>query len=315
MGANSKIEWTEHTFNPWMGCAKVSTGCKNCYAEGIVKRTGQEIWGVHAGRKMMSDKYWEKPVQWQKAAAKAGRIDRVFCASMADVFERHQDRAVDKELRDARFWLFQLITETPNLMWLLLTKRPENIRPMYLEVYHDAGWHPTPEEFHMPHNVCIMTSVENQEQADKRIPELLKVPAKYRGLSVEPLLGPVELSTWFDCEWNGNYFVEAFTDQLHWVIVGGESGPNARPMHPEWAISLRDQSQNAKVPFFFKQWGKWVHAGDDRFDRKDGKVEWFDMERQKDGFVPMRRVGKKKAGRILDGKEYNQHPFNLKEVK
>ena len=288
MGSNSKIEWTEHTFNPWMGCAKVSTGCANCYAEGIIKRTGQDAWGVHAGRKMMSDAYWEKPLSWQKKAAAADRFDRVFCASMADVFEEHRSPFVNARLLVERLRLFSLIDETPNLIWLLLTKRPENII-QYLESEALERWGGA-----FPDNVCIMTSVENQEQAGKRIPLLADVPATYRGLSVEPLIGPLDLSDWL------------ITDTIDWVIVGGESGPKARPMHPFWASNLWRQCKQADIPFFFKQWGAWAPTlgrhSVDRIIGIEGKETGLHIQ-------PMTRLGKKKAGRLLLGTEHNGHPF------
>lgn len=295
MSSNSKIEWTEHTFNPWHGCAKVYPGCKNCYAETLTNRWGGDHWGIHAGRKFMSDAYWKKPIQWNKKAEKAGRIDRVFSASMADVFEIHSDPAINEQMNEARYRLFKTITETPSLMWLLLTKRPENIINLV----------PITWVVEFPENVCIMTSVENQYQADTRIPHLLTVPAKYRGLSVEPLLDSVNLSHWFLTSYNGEVFVESSESQIQWVIVGGESGPKARPMHPDWAREIRDQCEGV-TNFFFKQWGLWVHGSHDAH----GRVEWHDLGDDA-GAIPMKKVGKKTAGRLLDGKEYNEHPFNL----
>lgn len=277
MSYNSKIEWTEHTFNPWHGCAKVSPGCKHCYAETLTNRWGGDYWGIHSPRKFMSDSYWRKPLEWNRKAAAAGRRDRVFCASMADVFERHPIKEINEQMNEARSALWRLIEETDYLIWLLLTKRPINAIEM-TPVSWLQGW---------PANVCIMTSVEDQERADERIPTILQVPAMYRGLSVEPLLKPIDLSKWLSPpEWYGEAFGYGSID---WVIVGGESGPGARPMHPEWALSIRDQCQASRTPFFFKQWGEWVMGGSDQADR----------------------VGKKTAGRLLDGREWNEHPFCL----
>jgi len=191
----------------------------------------------------------------------------------------------------ARFHLFQAIEATPNLIWLLLTKRPENIISMV-----PANWN----MHQYPENLCLMTSCEDQKRANERIPVLLDVPAEYHGLSCEPLLGPIDLKEAF--------FSACYID---WVIVGGESGPGARPMHPEWARDLRDQCVGADIPFFLKQWGNWVHAGDNRFAPDEGRVEWFDMG-DDDGAIRMRNVGKKKAGRLLDGRFWNEHPFDLK---
>lgn len=260
----------------------------------------------------MSDAYWKKPITWNRQAEKAGRIDRVFCASMADVFEFHQDPAIDDRMNQERARLFTLIQETPNLMWLLLTKRPENVVPALYLVGEEYGYVLTNEECRLPDNVCIMTSVENQEQADKRIPELLTIPARYRGLSMEPLLDSVDIFNWLHCEWNGEAFVDATTQQIHWVIVGGESGPKARIMNPGWVESLR-RTCYGNTSFFFKQWGEWAPAEGEikRGDRliSDGSVK-------PGGKFPtaytMRRMGKKAAGWLLDGREYNEHPFNLK---
>jgi len=298
MSEGSKIEWTEHTFNPWWGCAKVSPGCKNCYAEGMSNRHtkrlfGHEsVWGIHNPRGFFNAKHWQKPYEWNRKAEKAGRRDRVFCASMADVFEKHPDGETNVMMEAARFHLFQAIEATPNLIWLLLTKRPENIISMV-----PAEWN----KFNYPKNICLMTSAEDQKRANERIRCLVNVPAVvHHGLSLEPLLGPINLKESIDG-----------LGLIDWVIVGGESGPGARPMHPEWARDLRDQCVGADIPFFFKQWGKWVHAGDNRFAPDEGRVEWFDLG-DDDGAIPMRNVGKKKAGRLLDGRFWNEHPFDLK---
>lgn len=206
MGADSKIQWTHHTFNPWWGCARVSPGCEHCYAEAFAKRTGKAAWGVKEPRRFFGDKHWAEPLKWNKAAEKAGERHRVFCASMADVFE---DRA---DLVDQRARLFCLIDETPHLDWLLLTKRPENIArllPATCYPCNDTGmirvagvdpeWcdecggerQGQPRGYR--HNVWLGTTVEDQKRAEDRIPELLMVPAVVRFLSCEPLLGPVAL--------------------------------------------------------------------------------------------------------------------------
>lgn len=228
MGENSKIEWTDHTYNPWWGCVKVSPGCEHCYAETFAKRTGHAIWGPAATtqRRTFGDKHWQEPLKWNEDAVKAGRPQRVFCASMADVFEDHP------QLLEERLRLWKLIDQTPMLDWLLLTKRPENIVEMAPCSWVTDG---------CPSNVWIGTSVENQAAANKRLPVLASIPAKVHFLSCEPLLGPVDLSPWMR--------------KIEWVIAGGESGHSARPMEADWVRSLRDQCQAAAVPFFFKQWG------------------------------------------------------------
>lgn len=259
MGHQSTIEWTDHTFNPWWGCLKVSPGCQHCYADTLANRYGYTIWGPAATteRRTFGDKHWAEPLKWDREADKAGVRKRVFCASMADVFEDHHTAA------EQRPKLWKLIEDTPHLDWLLLTKRPENMVAM------------TPWDKAWPTNVWAMTSVENQEQALRRIPVLLEVPAAIHALSVEPLLDAVDLMPWID--------------QLDWVIVGGESGPGARPMHPDWVRSLRQQCIPAGVSFFFKQWGVW--APDDTAPSG------------------MKRMSKKAAGRLLDGRTWDELPI------
>jgi len=371
MGQNSKIEWCDHTFSPWWGCTKVSDGCKNCYAEGVAKRFGNDCWGVNGKRRMMSEAYWRQPLKWNREAEAAGVRRRVFCASMADVFE---DRP---ELIAPRQRLFELIDATPNLDWLLLTKRPENIKRLWPFRFYD-------EQFNWP-NIWIGTSIENQEMADQRIPELLKVQAKVRFLSCEPLLGPVDLERWmhnsgyenqdevflchgcgasgtgkyfsvptggddFDCQCSecGRPVEDGVVDtigNIDWVIVGGESGSKARPMHPAWARSIRDQCMAAGTPFLFKQWGEWAPfatqafyekgtlwpgndetvGGDcggpacithDKVSLRDGtkiKCKILKMEEHRWGKENKLRmtyckIGKKKAGRILDGRTWDEYP-------
>lgn len=236
MGENSKIEWCDHTFNPWSGCQKVSPGCQHCYAEALAKRNPATlgVWGPQGTRVRTSVDNWRKPLTWNKRAEKEGRRYRVFCASMADVFE---DRP---ELVEWRSDLFRLIKYTTYLDWLLLTKRP----------YHIFDFVPVGWLDGLPDNVWIGTTIENQEQADRRIPELLRVPAKVLFLSCEPLLGPVDIRD-FVTDGAGHWREPA--KEKRWVICGGESGHGARPMNPDWARSLRDTCQAAGVPFFFKQ--------------------------------------------------------------
>ena len=322
MAENSKIEWTDHTFNPWIGCTKVSDGCKHCYAETLMDHRYKKVeWGPEGTRVRTSAANWKKPVQWNKQAAAEGRRYKVFCASLADVFEDRPD--LEQWRRD----LFNLILATPNLDWLLLTKRPQNIKPMLQAMpvlKRDNVWdHLWPE--HFP-NVWIGTSVEDQKAADERIPELLQIPAKVRFLSMEPLLGPVNL---YPASTMGRNYVLEMEGRgndkgLHWVIVGGESGPNARPMHPVWARSIRDRCQVAGVPFFFKQWGEWSLKGAIRetastvtdfgvlsFDGEwfGGSTGWNGRPIDPDtGEAYMQKVGKRAAGRLLDGRTWDEFP-------
>jgi protein gp37 len=230
MGKNSKIEWTHHTFNPWWGCTKVSEACKNCYAEAWSKRVGQKVWGPKAERRFFGERHWLEPCKWDIDARTAQGRQRVFIASMADVFE---DR---RELDPWRHKLWKLIQATPNLDWLLLTKRPELVANL---VQWNVGW---------PPNVWIGTTVENQESADVRLPHLSKLPVAVRFISAEPLIGPLNIRPWLGTT-------------IDWVITGGESGPRARPTNPSWFRDLLGQCMAASVPFHFKQWGDWAHTG------------------------------------------------------
>jgi protein gp37 len=245
------IEWTDETFNPWQGCTKVSPGCLNCYAATLAKRNlhgnGPVLWGNGQTRVRNSQEYWLKPLSWDRKAGKAGKRTKVFAASMGDIF----DPEVEPKWRED-FW--NLVRQTPNLDWQVLTKRPENISGMLPQGWGE-GWE----------NVWLGTSVEDQTRAEKRIPLLSNIPAKVRFLSVEPLIGPVLFSD---------------LSKIHWVICGGESGKSYRTLKPEWALSVRDQCIQANVPFFFKQWGT---------------------------------ANKKFAGRLLDGKIWDEFPLTSHE--
>lgn len=356
MGENSKIEWTDHTFNPWMGCTKVSEGCANCYAEELMdRRYGKVRWGKGQARERTSAANWRLPVRWNRdgevcvecgapvtndgtaidcRCGRAGAIGdtrrpRVFCASLADWLD---DEVPIQWLAD----LLMLIFETPNLDWLLLTKRPENWEgrlKLVLEVAGDeqaAGYPDTKEnafwwfiehwlnEEHPPENVWLGTSVENQPTADKRIPELVRIPAKVRFLSCEPLLGAVDFGFRAFADWEGS----TCGPGIQWVICGGESGTKARAMHPEWVRGLKNQCLASGVAFFFKQWGEWVPTMEIPEDkcvpgkypllRHDGALFHSD-----EGVTfccnnckvdEVKRVGKKAAGRVFEGKEWNEFP-------
>lgn len=269
MGKNSHIEWTHHTFNPWWGCAKVSPACSHCYAENLVKRFGGAKWGVKGERRFFSENHWREPERWEAEAKASGKRFRVFCASMSDVFEDRRDLDAQRK----KLWL--LIDKTKHLDWLLLTKRPETVSKL------------VPWKDEWPENVWLGTSVENQEWADKRLPGFIKIPAKVRFLSCEPLLGPLDL--------NGYTKKNA----IHWIITGGESGPGARPMHPLWVKGLRDFCKKKKIAFHFKQWGNYAPADSEAADQK-----LFSFP---DGTLMVSR-NKLKNGRMLEGKTHDEFP-------
>lgn len=283
MGKNSLIEWTHHTFNPWWGCAKISPACNNCYAERWSKRLGSDLWGTEADRRFFSDNHWLEPVKWNKEAEKSGSRKRVFCASMADVFEDRQD------LDEWRLKLWGIVEQTPFLDWCILTKRTGNINKM---VPWNSVW---------PNNVWIGTTIENQIIAEKRIPELLEISAKVRFISCEPLLSLVDISCWL-CK-KGIQKVKS-KNCIDWVIVGGESGAKSRPTHPAWIKQLRDQCIKTNTPFHFKQWGNWCPIiGPD-----SGKAKTLEVNSGKGEIVTMVRRNKKEAGRKLEGKHWDGLP-------
>lgn len=246
MGKTS-IEWTDYTFNPWWGCTKVSPGCDNCYAEAFDRRVGGRHWGPMQPRRTMSEAYWHAPRRWDRKAKETGRSARVFAASMADVFDVEAPAG-------ARERLWDVIRSTPHLDWLLLTKRPQMAARMLPDDW-GSGWP----------NVWLGTSVENQTEADRRIPHLLAIPAAVRFLSCEPLIGPVTLGAALGWRGARGVLADRPLDAIHaenlrdsgidWVIVGGESGPRARPMDLAWARSLVEQCRAASVAIFVKQLG------------------------------------------------------------
>ncbi len=272
MAENSNIEWTHHTFNPWWGCEKVSPACKHCYAQAWAKRCGNgDLWKANSERRFFTDRHWSDPIKWNKSAKASGQRQRVFCASMADVFEVRDD------LEESRQRLWSLIEQTPNLDWLLLTKRIESVESII--PWSKSEW---------PDNVWLGTTVENQKYADLRLPHLEALGAKTKFLSCEPLLG--------------NLSIKKFSSSIDWIIAGGESGPNARPMNPSSLRNLRDECEQQKIPFHFKQWGNWFPMDSSSvLNYKNKKVQYIDD-------VEMVNIGKKKAGRILDGKEWNGLP-------
>lgn len=259
MAENTKIEWADHTFSPWTGCTKVSPACDHCYAEGWAKRSGHVKWGSGQPRRRTSDANWRMPIKWDHEAERTGVRPRVFCASLADVFDNEVDPAWRADL-------FKLIADTRNLDWLLLTKRVGNVMKMANEVANmpRLGSHNGHLLAHHwrngipPKNVWLGATVVNQEEADRDIPKLLAVPAAKRFLSIEPMLGPMLLPFERLREWNRLallYQQEHARSRIDWVIVGSESGPGARrdPNMVSWVASLRDQCVDAGVAFLWKQ--------------------------------------------------------------
>lgn len=324
MGEITAISWCDHTFNPWIGCTKVSPACDGCYAEALMdKRYGRVEWGApgkgNGTRVRTSAGNWHQPIRWNKKAAAEGTRPFVFCSSLADVFDNQVPTAWRTDL-------FELIRSTRNLVWLLLTKRPQNIVRMYGAAF-DMPW---------PRNAAIGTTVEDQERADLNVPALLRAKADlnpaFAFLSCEPLLGPVDLTIVYEQVPGGEVNGPAL-DATHrgaiwrpphpepemiphvaidWVITGGETdqgGHQARPSHPDWYRSLRDQCAAASVAYHHKQNGEWL-GGDQipedvtipsGWSSDCGIIDADDNRR-------VWRVGKKFSGRLLDGVEHNARP-------
>lgn len=266
MGKETGIAWTDHTFNPWRGCEKVSEGCKHCYAETfVVKRQGLPVWGAQAERKVAAESTWKNLLKWNREAERDGVKRRVFVASLADIFEDYQGPSAE-EVRAARFRLITAIGITPNLIYLLLTKRPQNVARL---------WPP-----HLPgvqhyENIWIGCTVENQKRAEERLPHLLKIPAAVRFVSYEPALEAVDFAPWLpstfaevearrvsgqtfdwcDGEQGGECWCRRHSGAIDWLIVGGESGGGARPFDVAWARLAVEQCTAADVPVFVKQLG------------------------------------------------------------
>jgi protein gp37 len=364
MAEQSKIEWTDATWNPWIGCSPVHTGCDHCYARTFGRRFGV-TWGPEGTRRVTSQAYWRKPLSWNRKAAAAGKRLKVF-PSLCDPFENWDGPMLASdgdELRMCRFcdwWgtlpvimrqlgpqkkptdcpecgketvavpmnfirgqFFELIDQTPNLDWILLTKRPENVVWV---------WPGGPRD-----NVWLVYSASDQATLDAGIGHLLVcrdlVLVPMLGVSLEPLVGPVKFDAdWLsfrcpeclrhgdycDCDLQGEYPINPTLD---WVIVGGETGPGARPMHPDWVRRIRDECKAAGVPFTFKAWGEWAPWGVGgsvsnevaetarQVGHFDEQGEFLDNTILSSGReIHMARIGKKRAGRLLDGVTWDHWP-------
>lgn len=304
--ANSRIEWTEKTWNPVTGCSKISEGCKHCYAERMSKRLAGRC-GYDKDEPFTVTYHPDKldePLRWRKPS-------RIFVCSMGDLFHEGVDDGLLCRV-------FDVMAVAEHHTFLILTKRPARMREFFARCVHGNF-----------QNIWLGVTAENQQRADERIPILLQIPAAERFVSVEPMLGPVDLSSYlgdlYYCEKHGRLCPEGvtyandreavlckychqpveITTPLNWVICGGETGPGARPMRRNWVRSLRDQCQQAGTPFFFKSWGDWV-APSQMPDSTYRNIQDF---RGGIGIsdVPL-GVGKKHSGRLLDGEEWNEYP-------
>ena len=311
MAERSNIEWCDATFNPWIGCTKISPACDHCYAERDFDLRRHVVqWGAGQARKRTAFSTWAAPRHWNARAHCAGVRPRVFCASLADVF----DNEVPVQWRRD---LFDLIAATPNLDWLLLTKRIGNAKTMMADALHlNPAAQAEGRIWPLP-NVWLGATICNQDEADRDIPKLLDVPAAVRFLSVEPMLGPIDLKLMQyedsnERDGDGRIIANTRRRGLHWVICGGESGPHARPMHPHWARDLRDQCAAAGVPFLFKQWGEWGTMPGHGAHYPAGIApdgSWVGAEdRFTEDCALMYRIGKKAAGRLLDGRTHDGFP-------
>ncbi|MCA9366705.1 phage Gp37/Gp68 family protein [Candidatus Kaiserbacteria bacterium] len=322
MAENSKIEWTDATWNPWQGCSKVSEACANCYMFRDMNLYGKDPSIVRRS----APRTFNLPLRKNRdGTLKIPSGSKVFTCSWSDWFHAAADPWRDEA--------WEVIRQRPDLIFQIVTKRTERIKECLPSGWGE-GWP----------NVWLIATVENQKWADIRISQLLSVPAAVHGLSMEPLLGPVSLSKFTGVElaspeereamreifphglpensWNAQYsrWLEAENKRGKWVIAGGESGHHARPLHPDWARSLRDQCQAAGVPFFFKQWGEWLpdsqdHGGQCSPQRKhceigvDGRPRLpGDLNLKEFGFERFSLAGKKNAGRLLDGREWSEFP-------
>jgi protein gp37 len=267
MGRETKISWCDHTFNPWWGCTPVSAGCEECYAAAQAKRWGWNVFGGNQ-RRFFGDGHWNEPLQWNVDAKAEGIRRRVFSGSMCDVFENLADLEVPRDR------LFNLIEKTPDLDWLLVTKRPENIPELVPQAWMDDGW---------PSNVWLIVTTENQAMLEQRVAFALRIPAPIIGLSCEPLLGPLNLRRIAVGDEHIDYDPLLGKElpgpvcraRVHWVIVGGESGPAARACYPHWIRDIQAQCKSAGVPFFMKQMGSAWAKQQGKKDSKGGDpAEW-----------------------------------------
>lgn len=285
MSQNSKIEWTDATWNPVSGCSKVSAGCKNCYAEKIAERFKGSKAFPDGFKVTLHPERLSDPLHWRKPK-------RVFVNSMSDLF--HEEVPFKFILE-----IFGVMAKAKRHTFQVLTKRPERMLEFIRKIGGIAQFP----------NIQLGVSAEDQKTLEQRLPPLLACRAAVHFLSAEPLLGPLDITT---VPWTVSGYLEPpHNDVLNWVICGGESGPGARPMHEDWARGLLYQCQVAGIPFFFKQWGQWLP-----YRQATPEQKWATGTSRSclagDGNIPMSghwlRLSKKSAGRRLDGREWNEFP-------
>lgn len=315
MAKYSRIEWTDATWSPVTGCDPISEGCQNCYAKRMAKRLAGRC-GYPADdpfRVTLHPERLNEPLKWKTPR-------RVFVCSMSDLF--HED--VPFEYIHV---IWDIIKACPQHTFLILTKRPQRMAEVVNRIYslERLGW----SKGFWDH-IWLGVTAENQQRANERIPILLQIPAAVRFVSIEPMLGPVDL-TRIGGDWYGNGRINALKGlqnddtyvheynlrwkakhcgELDWVICGGETGPGARPMHPDWVRNLRNQCQQAGVPFFFKSWGEWIPSYKTGVEFELSKLKDNEVVMSGPGYgIVMKRVGKKKAGRLLDGQIWDEMPL------
>ncbi len=281
MGNNTKIEWCDTTWSPVTGCSKVSEGCAHCYAERMSKRlAGRFGYPVDEPfRVTFHPDQLTKPFTWKKP-------QMIFVCSMSDLFHSEVKRQWQANI-------FNTIVDCRQHTFIILTKRPR-IMANFMKWWSHESIIP---------NLWLGTTVENNARRN-RIDDLLQIPAAVHFVSAEPLLGPLDLSPWID--------------RLQWVIAGGETGPNARPMHSDWARKLRNDCQSANTPFFFKHFGEWGFTGDNATHALTSYGALYkitDSKADTNGHYLCSKIGKKYAGRILDGREWSEMPEEMPEVK
>jgi len=309
----TRIEWTEYSWNPVSGCTPISEGCQNCYAKRMANRLRGRC-GYPADdpfRVTLHPERLGEPLRWKEPR-------RVFVCSMGDLF--HEDVP-----RWMRFEVMDIILQAKQHTFLILTKRPANMKEFFEWYYSKAG-----RTIETIKNLWLGVTAENQQRADERIPILLQITAAVRFVSVEPMLGPVDLSLSDGVDLSMSVGTglkpgkSYLINSLDWVICGGETGPNARPMHPDWVRNLRDQCQASGVSFFFKQWGEWApyrpstagYASPDGPSLPEGcaskrKLMWgweFKNHEEFPKWMAAVRIGKKAAGRLLDGRMWDEIP-------